>query len=306
MELNSLFFPAPPSSYTYQSHKGKLIFIPRAPIVNNASNFKTIVNYGSEPCHIPCLYLKYKYGSSKVLIYFHANAEDIGTAEDELLELGCLLGVHVILVEYPGYGIYKGDPYSARILEDAINVFDYLAYVCSWEEQNIILLGRSIGTGPAVYLASKKNPAALLLVSPFTSVRGVVGGLAGDALKFLVRERFNNLQAIVSVKCPTLLIHGKVDTLIPFTQSVELYNACMNCPCEIELRDDMDHNEISFYDDVEKPIMDFLMKYQIQTEASPITKALLKLPGVLYYKPISFPEPPGPGFFSKLFYKVFR
>jgi len=306
MDLNSVFFPAPPATYTYQTLKGKIIFIPRAPIIDNRSNYKMHIKFENEPSHIPCHYLKYKYGSSKILLYFHANAEDIGSAEDELTELGTLLGTHVIIMEYPGYGIYPGESDTNRILEDAINVFDFLASECGWGEKNIIIFGRSIGTGPAVYLASKKNPTAMILVSPFTSLRGVVKGLAGDALKFLVKERFNNLYWITSVKCPTLIIHGKDDTLVPCAQSIELYNACKNCFCELELREDMSHNEKSFYDDIEKPIIDFINKQKIETEAGPTTKALVKFPSEVFYKPATFPEPPQPGLISKLFYSFFR
>ena len=57
--------------------------------------------------HIPLLYLPYDDPSSKLLVYFHANAEDIGVAYDLLLLIGEQLKVHVLAVEYPGYGLYK-------------------------------------------------------------------------------------------------------------------------------------------------------------------------------------------------------
>ena len=57
--------------------------------------------------HIPCLYLPYDDEASKVVIYFHGNAEDIGLAFDLLYVLGQRLQMHIIAVEYPGYGLYK-------------------------------------------------------------------------------------------------------------------------------------------------------------------------------------------------------
>ena len=57
--------------------------------------------------HIPCLFLPHDEGATKILIYFHGNAEDIGLAFDLLCMIGHRLQVHVIAVEYPGYGLYK-------------------------------------------------------------------------------------------------------------------------------------------------------------------------------------------------------
>ena len=67
------------------------------------------------------------------------------------------------------------------------------------------------------------NPGALVLISPFTSIKDVVkfnyGGLASGMLK----ERFSNKQRILDVNCPVLFIHGKEDKLIPFKASKSLY-----------------------------------------------------------------------------------
>lgn len=57
--------------------------------------------------HIPCLYLPYQTGSSKILIYFHGNAEDVGLSYEMLDHIRSTLKLNVLAVEYPGYGIYK-------------------------------------------------------------------------------------------------------------------------------------------------------------------------------------------------------
>lgn len=76
--------------------------------------------------HIPCLYLPYIKGSSKILIYFHGNAEDIGVSKELLDYVRSLLRIHVIAVEYPGYGVYQGSPDANQIMIDAEIVLDYL------------------------------------------------------------------------------------------------------------------------------------------------------------------------------------
>jgi hypothetical protein len=85
-------------------------------------------------------------------------------------------------MEYPGYGIYDGSPDANQILIDAESVYIYLTEILKIPEESIILFGRSIGTGPATYLASKKSPCALLLMSPFLSIRDIVKDKAGKML----------------------------------------------------------------------------------------------------------------------------
>jgi acetyl esterase/lipase len=62
--------------------------------------------------------------------------------------------VHVLAIEYPGYGVYPGSSKAPRILEDADNVFTYITEELNWNPRDIIIFGRSIGSGPAVWLAS--------------------------------------------------------------------------------------------------------------------------------------------------------
>ena len=124
-------------------------------------------------------------------------------------------------MEYPGYGLYKSEKKSnaGKIIEDAQYLYDYLQKNLGLPEKQIILFGRSIGSGPATWLASRNNPGALVLMSPFTSIRGVVKDIAGRLAQYLIKERFNNLSNIKDVKCPVLFIHGKKDKLISFKHS---------------------------------------------------------------------------------------
>ena len=57
--------------------------------------------------HIPCLFLPNEDGGNKIALYFHGNAEDIGLAFDLLYLFGQRMEMHVLAIEYPGYGLYK-------------------------------------------------------------------------------------------------------------------------------------------------------------------------------------------------------
>ena len=160
---------------------------------------------------IPCLYLpclNQGKGSTKLLVYFHGNAEDLGLAMELLEHLRSSLKVHVLAMEYPGYGIYPGPPSDTQILEDALSVWEYLTMEMGVKRGEIILFGRSLGSGPAIELAAHANPCALLLMTAYLSIREVVRSLAGVLASFLVHERFRNIDNIGDVKCPTFLIHG--------------------------------------------------------------------------------------------------
>jgi fermentation-respiration switch protein FrsA (DUF1100 family) len=124
--------------------------------------------------------------------------------------------------------------------------------------KDIVICGRSIGSGPAVYLSAYRNPGAMILISPFKSIRDTATSILG-MLKFIVADRFRNIDLIPEVTCPLLLIHGQKDDLIPFTHSIELSQKTGG-PYELILPEEMDHNEFNMYEDFLEPITDFLKR----------------------------------------------
>lgn len=107
---------------------------------------------------------------------------------------------------------------EAHIKEDSEIVYQYLTQIVGIKDSDIILFGRSMGSGPATHLASLYPAHTLLLMSPYTSIKDVAKSLFGK-LSFLVApfvyERFRNIDAIKQAKCPVFLLHGLEDTLIP-------------------------------------------------------------------------------------------
>ena len=162
-------------------------------------------------------------------MYFHGNAEDIGLAFDLLYLFGAEMQMHVLAVEYPGYGLYKtSTPDEEKMKEDADSVYDYLTQIVGVRESDVILFGRSMGSGPTSYLASRKNCHSLLLMSPYKSIRDAARNILGWAsfLTAIVYERFRNIDLLTEAKCPVFLLHGQKDTLIPYEHSVELKSVC--------------------------------------------------------------------------------
>jgi len=171
MKLNSLIFPAPESTYSPTSLE-TTVLVPKNPNHLLApSNF------------VLCSYNAYistsrKY-SDKLLIYFHGNAEDLGSASEFLCSLRDNLKINILAMEYQGYGWYQGTPSEKTINKDAELVYDFFVKEIGFEEKNIMLFGRSIGSGVATNLASKRNMGALILMSAFSSFKDVTRNLVG-------------------------------------------------------------------------------------------------------------------------------
>jgi len=253
----------------------------------------------TSPCHIPCWYVKNANGSSKILLYFHGNAEDVGLAKELMEYYSDFWGIHVICIEYPGYGIYSGEPDATRIVQDGINVYDFITTECGWKQENIIIMGRSIGCGPAIQVAAVKNPGALLIVSAFTSIKGAVESLAGKFAKFFVKERFNNKEIIKLVKCPTFILHGKSDRLIPYNHSLELQANYRGKKCETIIQEKMDHNEFDVIQHLGNPVKKFfknegIITAKIEGIPDPDFKA------ELFVQPPNYPGKKKLGFLEKL------
>jgi len=254
MNLNSIIFPAPTEDKRYEifRFKDELMYVPK-----EVSPGKFI--------HIPCLLQlsKRKPDSNKYFFYFHGNAEDIFNSTSNLDILRNSLPYHTIAIEYPGYSIYHQEKSASTIEEDCLVVFDYLVKKIGLYPSDIVVCGRSIGSGPAVYLSAMRNPAALILISPFKSIRETVGSICGP-LKYMVADRFQNIEHMKKVTCPTLFIHGQKDDLIPVSHSLDL-SKCCGGPYDLIFPEDMDHNDFNIYDDFLEPILTFLKRHNLLT-----------------------------------------
>jgi len=92
-------------------------------------------------------------------------------------------------VEYPGYSVYNDSKSAEKILEDSKYIMDFLQYNLKISSKLIFLFGRSIGSGPATYLSSIRDIGGLILMSAYTSIKGVARNLVGSFLAVFVSER---------------------------------------------------------------------------------------------------------------------
>lgn len=146
------------------------------------------------------------------VIFFHGNAEIIDHQVD-LINGYRSMGVSVLLPEYPGYGRSEGAPGERAIVDDAAYFLGELSKRTDVDPSRIYLHGRSIGGGPAAQLAARREPAALILESTFTSMASFADGYF--APRFLVRHPFRTDRVVETLRAPLLILHGSRDTIVP-------------------------------------------------------------------------------------------
>mmetsp|Transcript_9693 Transcript_9693/g.14755 ORF Transcript_9693/g.14755 Transcript_9693/m.14755 type:complete len:270 (+) Transcript_9693:987-1796(+) len=174
-----------------------------------------------------------------------------------------------------------------NILDDATYIYDYVSQVLGIEDENIIIFGRSMGTGPATHVAAKRRPAALMLMSSFKSIRAIAEDQAGSLLKYLIQDRFNNLAKIKDVRCPTFLVHGMKDNLIPYSHSKALHEECGG-PCSIVIPSKMDHNNFDFIEDLITPFYHFLRQFGISTKEPIRAHRQMEIPSEYFIIPKAY------------------
>jgi len=175
-----------------------------------------------------------------------------------------------LAVEYPGYSLNKYTTASEdSILKDAERVINFLVSDLLIPLSKIILLGRSIGCGPATYIATRFCVKGLILISPFASLEKLMGDLLGVWGKTLVKNRFDNQQRVKDIKCPLLLLHGQSDNLIPSSHSALLYQNSVTFT-ELYIHNSMTHSELNYQVHLLDPIISFFQKIGFQSSPQPI------------------------------------
>jgi fermentation-respiration switch protein FrsA (DUF1100 family) len=194
----------------------RLIFLPPAPSYTAESFPLLRVNVGSTDS-LAVLHL-HNPGARYTILYSHGNAEDLGHTFPLLQGLRDL-GFEVLSYDYRGYGQSGSGPATARkAMEDAEAVYQYAIGQAGIRPDRLIVYGSSVGSGPAVELAARHDPAGLILQSPFTSTFRVV-----TRVRLLPFDRFPNLTRLREVRCPLLIVHGTNDEVVPWSHGKRLY-----------------------------------------------------------------------------------
>lgn len=178
---------------------------------------------------------------SPLVVYFGGNAEEVTGAASQAERWGPRA---LLLVNYRGYGASTGEPSERALLDDALALYDWAAQRPDVDPARIAVHGRSLGTGIATQLAAARPVKAVVLTSPFTSIRDL-GRRHYPWLPvgLMLRHPFDAAAAAPKVKVPALVISGGTDTIIPAEYSERLA-AAWGGGVERLLLPDRGHNDL--------------------------------------------------------------
>jgi pimeloyl-ACP methyl ester carboxylesterase len=158
--------------------------------------------------------------SANAIILFGGNADDVS------YYLGSFAAAvpeqNLFLVNYRGYGGSTGSPSEAALFADAVAVYDHV-YA---KFPNVSVVGRSLGTGVAVYLASVRKVDRLILITPYDSVENVAKNhFPIFPVGLILKDKFDSIARVKDVTAKTLILLAENDRTIPRKNSDALAHA---------------------------------------------------------------------------------
>jgi fermentation-respiration switch protein FrsA (DUF1100 family) len=157
------------------------------------------------------------------------------------------LGLAALIFDYRGFGGNPGSPTEHGLRLDARAARRYLLTRPDVDAKRLVYFGESLGTAVATELATEHPPAGLILRSPFTSMTAVgQHHYAWLPVGLLLRDRFATLERITSIRTPLLVIAGERDSIVPTSQSREVFDAA-NDPKSLLVVAGADHNDDALF-----------------------------------------------------------
>ncbi|KAJ8761156.1 hypothetical protein K2173_001212 [Erythroxylum novogranatense] len=217
------FFPPSPPSYTVvvddTSESGGKLYIPEVPRKDEVDVLKLRTRRGND---IVAVHIKHPRASA-TLLYSHGNAADLGQLFELFVELTNRLRVNLMGYDYSGYGQSSGKPTECSTYADIDAAYKCLKEQYGVKDDQLILYGQSVGSGPTIDLASRlPNLRGVVLHSPI---------LSGMRVFYPVKKTYwfdiyKNIDKMGMVNCPVLIIHGTSDEVVDCSHGKQLWELC--------------------------------------------------------------------------------
>lgn len=193
------------------------------------------------------------YTRHKIVIYYGGNGEDVFQNVEEFEALQCA----TLFVAYRGYGPSEGKPGEEEIFADAIGVFDDIRR--SYPKAQIFLMGRSLGSGVACYVASRREVEGAILVTPYDSLVAVAQAVyPWLPVGSLLRHSFDSASYVAGLQTPFLILYGGQDNVVQPARTRRLLEHIPEK--EVVYIERADHGTISMFPEYWPAILDFLNK----------------------------------------------
>lgn len=189
----------------------------------------------------------FKADSSKGLIfYLHGNAGSIDTWGDAA-KIYADFNYDVFMLDYRGYGKSEGSINSQQQLLDDVQAA-YNTMKKSYSEDSIVVLGYSVGSGPATKIASTNNPKMLILQAPYYSILDMMNYRYKILPSFILKYPMETNKFIEQCKMPVIVFHGEQDDIIYYGSSVKLKELFKSTDTLVTLKN-QGHHDISYNPD---------------------------------------------------------
>ncbi|KAJ6421402.1 hypothetical protein OIU84_028720 [Salix udensis] len=222
------FFPPSPPSYTVVADDSSSavsggsttrLCIPEVPRKDDVDVLRLRTRRGNE---IVAVHIKHPRASA-TLLYSHGNAADLGQMFELFVELSNRLRINLMGYDYSGYGQSSGKPTECNTYADIDAAYKCLKEQYGVKDDQLILYGQSVGSGPTVDLASRvPNLRGVVLHSPI---------LSGMRVLYPVKRTYwfdiyKNIDKIGMVNCRVLIIHGTSDEVVDCSHGKQLWELC--------------------------------------------------------------------------------
>jgi alpha-beta hydrolase superfamily lysophospholipase len=168
-----------------------------------------------------------------VLLYFHGNRGDMKRCRWEI-EPFLLAGYDVWTMDYRTFGESKGPLNETALVNDARMFYKYLRDKEGVKEEDLIVWGRSFGSGIAASVAANNSPRLLVLETPYCSFPDAATRRNPFVLPIVFRYRLPTYDYLDYISCRVHLIHGDSDEKIPYESSEAIAKRCTQLGVDVE------------------------------------------------------------------------
>jgi len=234
------------SLFTFQE---KMIFLPEEIPTDYVYDFQfdfEEVNLKTQDNEtINALHIKAK-DPKGIILFFHGNKGNL-IRWGEITSYFTQYNYDVFVIDYRGYGKSTGAFNEAQMYADALLSYEYVKQ--KFEEQNIVVYGRSLGTTFATKVASENNPKHLILEAPFYNLHKAANHRYKIVPGFMFRFKFKTNQLIPKIKSPITIFHGNADKVTPYKGSQQLFELISTQKKEIILLENGTHHNVRDFED---------------------------------------------------------
>lgn len=210
---------------------------------------------------INAILLKATQPSRGLILYFHGNKDNLDRWAREAHYL-CNFGYDVMVYDYRGYGKSTGERNESSFYGDAWLLYQQCTKLYPWD--SILIYGRSLGTGPASWLAANAKVKALLLETPYTDMVNLIKDqVFGFPMHWFLNYKFDNLAQLTTLNQPVFIVHGTNDHLISANHARKLAKVCNHPASVLILIPNGGHNNLRSFDAYQKNLEQFLTSIRL-------------------------------------------